>query len=62
VERPVVRTYGSYHLSPFMLDATLRIGWSHLNLWATCGITQLFQDGKGPEVFPLNIGLTLLSW
>jgi len=62
VERPVVRTYGSYHLSPFMLDATFRIGWSYLNLWATCGITQLFQNGKGPEVFPLNIGITLLSW
>jgi len=62
IDRPIVRTYGSYHLSPFMLDATLRIGWSYLNLWATCGITQMFQNGKGPEVFPLNIGITLLSW
>jgi len=62
VDHSVVRTYGSYHLSPFMLDATLRIGWSYLNLWATCGITQLFQKDKGPEVFPLNIGITLLNW
>jgi len=62
VEHHVVRTYGAYHLAPFKLDATLRIGWSHLNLWATCSITQMFQKDKGPEVYPLNIGITLLSW
>ncbi|MEI6455791.1 MAG: outer membrane beta-barrel protein [bacterium] len=62
IDQQVVRTYGSYHLSPFKLDATLRVGWSFLNLWATCSITQMFQAGKGPEVFPLNVGITLLGW
>ncbi len=62
VDQPVVRTYGSYHLSPFKLDATVRVGWSFLNLWATCAITQLYKPGEGPEVFPLNVGITLLGW
>jgi len=62
VDDKVVRSRGAYHLSPFKLDAALRVGWSHLNLWATCSITQMFQKNKGPEIYPWNIGITLLGW
>ncbi len=62
VSDKVVRTRGAYHLSPFKLDATLRVGWSHLNIWATYSLTRMFQKNQGPEVYPWNIGITLLSW
>jgi len=62
VDDKEVRTRGAYHLAPFKLDASLRIGWSHLNIWASYSITQLFQKNKGPEIYPWNIGITLLSW
>jgi hypothetical protein len=58
----VIRSHGSYHLSAFKLDATLRIGWSFLNLFATYSFTPLFLNGQGPEVYPWNIGVTLMPW
>lgn len=57
-----VRTRAPYHLSPFKVDATVRIGWSHLNLFGTFSLTQMFQKNQGPEVYPFTVGLTLLSW
>ena len=62
VERYCVRDRGSYHLSPFKVDASARIGWSHINLFATYSITQLFQKNQGPELYPFTVGLTLLGW
>ncbi|MCX6280820.1 MAG: hypothetical protein NTU51_02565 [Bacteroidetes bacterium] len=58
----VVRSYGAYHLSPFKLDASFRIGWSFLNLFATYSLTPMFQDNQGPKLFPWAVGITLLGW
>ena len=58
----VVRDRGAYHLAPFKLDAAFRIGWSHLNLFATYSITRMFQKDQGPELYPWTVGLTLLGW
>jgi hypothetical protein len=62
VEDEVVRDYGAYHLSPFKLDASFRIGWSFLNLWSSYALTPMFQKNQGPEVFPWNVGITLAGW
>jgi len=62
VERHIVRDRGAYHLSPFKLDAAFRIGWSHLNLFATYSLTPMFEKNKGPELDPFTVGLTLLGW
>jgi hypothetical protein len=57
-----IRKHDSYHLSPFKLDATIRIGWSHLNLWGTYSLTPMFQKNQGPELYMWNAGITLLGW
>jgi hypothetical protein len=57
-----VKTRGAYHLSPFKVDAAFRIGWSHLNLFGTYSLTQMFQKGQGPEVYPFTVGLSLMGW
>lgn len=62
VKRHVVRTKGSYHLSPFKMDATVRIGWSYLKLYGTYSLTSMFQKDKGPEVYPFSVGITLAGW
>lgn len=62
VSRNVVRTKGSYHLSPFRMDATVRIGWSYLKLYGTYSLTSMFQKDKGPEVYPFSVGITLAGW
>ncbi len=52
----------SYHTRPFKIDATARIGWGRVNLFATYGLNTLFPSDKGPEVHPFNVGISLTSW
>jgi hypothetical protein len=62
VEHYTVRDRGSYHLSPFKVDAAFRVGWSHLNLFATYSLTPMFQKEQGPELYPFTVGISLLGW
>ncbi|MCF8388632.1 MAG: PorT family protein, partial [Bacteroidales bacterium] len=50
-----------FHLNPFKADATVRIGWGWVNLFGTYSITTLFKEGKGPELYPFSVGLTLVG-
>lgn len=61
-DQPVIRNHDPYHMNPFKLDATMRIGWSYLNLFATYSLTPMYQKNKGPELYPWTIGITLLGW
>ena len=58
--RLVVRD--NYNLSPFNLSATVRFGFGGLNLFATYGIIELFNKDKGPELFPISAGITLIGF
>ena len=62
VDHYTVNDRGTYHLSPFKVDAAFRIGWSHLNLFSTYSITSMFQKDQGPALYPFTVGLTLLGW
>ena len=62
VDNRFTRTQSQYHLNPFKLDATMRIGWSFLNFFATYSVSQMFQKDQGPELYPWTIGITLLGW
>lgn len=52
----------SFYLNPFKYDATVRIGWGDINMFATYSVNTLFKTDKGPEVYPFTVGLTLLSF
>ncbi|MEI7897098.1 MAG: hypothetical protein WCJ26_08680 [bacterium] len=62
VEHYVAMDHGAYHLAPFKVDASMRIGWSHLNIFGTYSLTQMFQKNQGPELYPFTVGITLLGW
>ena len=57
-----IRSKSAYYLDNFKLDATARIGWSFLNFFATYSLTPMFQDTKGPVLYPWSVGITLLGW
>jgi hypothetical protein len=57
-----VKVSDDYNLSPLTLDATARIGYRNLTLFATYGLTSLFKDDKGPEVYPVTVGLSLVPF
>ena len=56
------KQWDSFHLNPFRYDATMRIGWGIINLYATYSLNTMFKDGRGPELYPFAIGITLLGW
>ncbi len=53
---------GDYNLSPFTLDASVRVGFKNFTVFANYGLTPFFKEGKGPELYALNVGLALSSW
>ena len=53
------KTHDDFHLQPFILDATLRVGWGPINLYATYSIIDMFRKGQGPELRPFSVGIIL---
>jgi len=53
------KVYDDFYLQPFILDATVRIGWGPLNLFGTYAITEMFRKDRGPKVHPFTLGLIL---
>lgn len=56
------RYIGDYQLMPVRAALSARVGYGGLNLFAEYALTPLFKDGKGPELTPLNVGLTLVGF
>jgi hypothetical protein len=57
-----VHNYDDWFLQPFKFDATVRIGWGILNLFATVSVNELFRQGKGPELYPWSAGISLINF
>jgi hypothetical protein len=51
-----------FHLNPFQADAMVRIGWGKLNLYGSYSLIELFRDQKGPELYPFNMGIQILTF
>ncbi len=56
------RSSGDLHLLPYRAAATVRLGWGGWNFFGEYALTQLFKDGKGPELTPFNVGLTIIGF
>ncbi len=56
------KDFKSYHLVPFRYEAIARIGWGRVNLFATYSLNSMFRDERGPELYPVNIGLRILNF
>lgn len=50
---------GHYHLNPFLIDASVRIGVGDFSLYANYGLNSLFESNKGPVYQPFSLGLSL---
>lgn len=50
---------GHYHLSPFLIDASVRMGVGNFTVFANYGLTGLFESNKGPAYQPFSAGLSL---
>lgn len=48
---------GDHNVAPFRWGYTARIGFENMGVYATYYNVNLFEDGKGPAVTPVTIGL-----
>lgn len=51
-----------FNTNPFRVSLTARVGYGRLNLFATYGLTPLFEKNRGPELHAFSIGMTLLGF
>ncbi len=51
-----------FNLNPFSMALTTRVGIGWLNMFATYNLSPLFQNDKGPELYPFTVGLTLIDF
>ena len=52
----------SFNTNPFRVSATVRGGVGWFNVFATYSLTPLFENGRGPELYPFTVGVTLLGF
>ena len=50
---------GHYHLNPFLIDASVRMGVGNFTVFANYGLNSLFESNKGPDYAPFSAGLSL---
>ncbi|MFO7827083.1 MAG: outer membrane beta-barrel protein [Bacteroidales bacterium] len=53
------RVRNDYSLNPFRYGVTARLGVGDWLVYGTYYLTPLFEDGKGPELYPFSVGLAL---
>jgi len=59
---PKSKVREDFYMSPFKMDASLRVGWGWINLYANVSLVQMFNVGKGPKLYPFSVGIMLVSW
>jgi hypothetical protein len=50
---------GDYQLSPFRYGLTARVGYEFLQVYMNYSLISLFEPHKGPELYPVSIGLRI---
>ncbi len=51
-----------YNINPFRLNAHVSIGYHNLTIYGDYSLTSLFENGKGPKLYPFTIGLQLVTF
>lgn len=61
-QRNIVKNYNSFYLQPFKFDATVRVGYGIINLFATYSLNSFFQADRGPQLYAWTAGIMLVGW
>jgi hypothetical protein len=52
-----VKQKDDFNLNRFRYGITGRFGYAWINLFVNYGLSDLFEDGTGPELTPVSAGL-----
>lgn len=61
-KREKLKSPGDYSLNEYKIAATVRIGYRWLNMFASYDMVPLFENNKGPVLYPCSFGLRLISF
>lgn len=61
-EKYDVDAKGHYNVNPWKLNAVARVGYRNITLFANYGLTTLFEKDKGPEMYPFELGITIVGF
>jgi hypothetical protein len=50
------------NVSKFRYGVSLRLGYKWLNFWGYYQLSSVFDKGKGPEMYPISIGVSLMPY
>lgn len=50
------------NLQRFRFGPTLRVGYDWFNVFVYYQVTKVFEPGRGPDIYPLSVGITLLPF
>ncbi len=56
------KSHDDYKLNPFKYGLTARIGVRWFNVFANYNLSAAFKKNQGPDVYPFEVGITLLGW
>jgi hypothetical protein len=56
------RVRDDFYVVPFRYGFTVRAGYRSLNLYANYYPSGLFQDNKGPELYPVAVGFSVIGF
>jgi len=51
-----------FDINPFKFALMTRIGWGIINLYGNYNLNTLFEENRGPELYPFAVGITLVGW
>ena len=56
------KNYDDFNLNPFRYGVRVSVGYRKFNVFGDYYASSLFKDNKGPVLYPINIGITLVGF
>lgn len=55
------KNHDDFSINPFRYGFTARVGYKHINIFTDFYPVPLFEKGKGPELYPISIGIAFVG-
>lgn len=56
------KRYGNINLNPLQYGAMMQVGVKSFRLFGSYNLSTLFMDNKGPELYPVQVGVSFLAF
>ena len=57
-----VKNRTDYNTNPFLFSLVARVGYGGFTIFANYSLTPMFENNKGPELYPFTVGVSLVSF